>query len=298
MKIKLLTVFLTLCNYVFCQLPNAGFENWTSTGGSPFPTDWSGSAFGVDTTNDATEGNHALVVWTWYNYATGYVCNGTVMAGFGDFSGAGTAYTQKPISLTGMYKFDTTNVGTYDSVLVVVLLKKYNSTTHLRDTVALGINLLPAASTYIPFTVNITDKMPGIDPDSIVVIISSQRRIWDPIFATNTCRMPFMDCAYFYVDDLQLSVPSGLVELSDLFTPVVYPNPAKEYVSFNYKMIPNGLYETITVFDNTGKICYSGKINSISNKLSLKYFEPGIYHYTITSDDKAIISKGKFAVTN
>src|ERR1700752_854405 len=139
MKTALLILFSFLCLNAFCQLPNPGFENWTSVGGSPYPTGWSASPFGVDSTQDATEGNKALLVWTWYNYSPGYVSNGSGMAGFGDFSGAGTSYTQKPLSLTGMYKFDTSNVDNLDSVLVVVYLKKYNAGTHQRDTVGLGI---------------------------------------------------------------------------------------------------------------------------------------------------------------
>ncbi|HEY1039955.1 MAG TPA: T9SS type A sorting domain-containing protein [Bacteroidia bacterium] len=298
MKTKLLIVFCILFLRGFSQLPNPGFESWTDMSGSPFPTGWGGAPFGVDTTTDATEGNYALLVWTWYNYAPGYVCNGNGMAGFGDFSAAGTAYTQKPLSLTGMYKFDTTNVDTYDSVLVIAFLKKYNTTTHMRDTVALGVSKLPVSASYIPFTVTINDKMPGTDPDSIVVIISSQRRIWEPVFATNVCRMPFMDCAYLYVDDLHLTTSTGTVELEEIFKPAVFPNPANEHISFKYKLIPDGLQETLTVFDNTGKVCHQGSINSISNKLKVKNFGRGMYHYTITSSERTVISKGKFIVTD
>ena len=298
MKTGLLILFSALCLSIFSQVPNTGFESWTETGGSPHPTGWSGAPYGVDTTTDASEGNYALLIWTWYNYSPGYACNGGSMAGFSDFDQAGTPYTQKPVSLSGMYKFDTTNVDTYDSILVVAFLKKYNTTTQQRDTVALGIGRLPAASAYTPFTVNVTDLMPGTDPDSIVIILSSQRRIWNLSNATNTCRMPFMDCAYFYVDDLHLTTSTGIVELQDIFTPAVFPNPSNEYISFKYKAIPDGLQETLTVFDNTGKTCYQGNINSISNKLKVKNFGRGLYHYTITSADKTVISKGKFVVTD
>jgi len=218
------------------------------------------------------------------------------MAGFGDFSTSGTAITQKPISLSGMYKFDTTNVGNYDSVLIVVFLKKYNTITNQRDTVALGLKYLPAANIYTSFTVDVNDKMTGINPDSIVVIISSQRRIWEPIFATNTCRMPFMDCAYLTVDDLQLTLPTGTIELSNLFSPSVFPNPTKEYLCFRYKSIPNTKIETITIIDNTGKECYKTTINSISNKLNVRNLGTGIFHYTITSESNSILSKGNFIV--
>jgi len=296
MKHLFLNLLLMLSLNSFSQLTNTSFENWSSISGSPFPTDWNGSSFGVDSTNDASHGNKALVVWTWYNYATGYVSNGNGMAGFGDFSNSGTAISQKPISLSGMYKFDTTNVGNYDSVLIVVFLKKYNSTTNQRDTVALGISHLPPADTYTPFTVAVTDNMPGINPDSIVVIISSQRRIWEPVSATNTCRMPFMDCAYFTVDDLQLTLPTGTIELSNLSTPSVFPNPTTEFLSFNYKSIPNSEVETISVIDNTGKVCYQTKINSISNKLNVKGFNKGIFHYIIKSENNKILSKGNFII--
>jgi hypothetical protein len=296
MKQLFLNLLLILSLNSFSQLTNSSFENWTSIGGSPFPTDWNGSSFGVDSTNDASAGNKALVVWTWYNYATGYVSNGNGMTGFGDFSNSGTAINQKPISLSGMYKFDTTNVGNYDSVLIVVFLKKYNTTTNQRDTVALGLKHLPAANTYTSFTVDVTDKMPGINPDSIIVIISSQRRIWEPIFATNTCRMPFMDCAYLTVDDLQLTLPTGTIEFSNLFSPSVFPNPTKDYLSFSYKSIPNNETETITIIDNTGKEYYKNKINSISNKLNVRTFGNGIFQYIIKSENNQILSKGNFIV--
>jgi hypothetical protein len=277
---KLFISILFISNLIsYGQLTNLSFENWTTQSGSNVPTGWSGSGFGVDSTNDASNGNKALVVWTWYNYAPGFLTNGTNLGGFGDFSNSGNAFSQKPLSLTGMYKFDTTNIANYDSALIVVYLKKYNVSTNQRDTVALGIKHLEAANTYTPFTVLIEDKMQGVNPDSICIIISSKRSIWESLSSTNNCRSPFMDCAYFTVDDLQINLATGSIELSELFSPSVFPNPAKDYLSFKYKGNPNNEQELIYVFDNTGKECYKKNINSISNKLNTLRYSANVHIY-------------------
>ncbi len=293
----ILVLCLTFALRGYSQLPNNGFENWASDSWSNhFPLGWTTSGYGADSTSDASGGNKALMVWTWYTYAIGYAYNGQSAGSF-DFHKAGTPFTQKANALTGMYKFDTANVESKDSAAVMVILKKYNSGLSKVDTVGFALVKLPPVNSYTPFTIPITDMMPGIDPDSVVVVVSSQKRLFDSGVgsAQNTCLSPFSDCAYLYIDDLSLSTPLGLIDISEYFKSSISPNPSNEKIHFNYSSPQSSKFEYLTVFDSYGSVCYSEKILP-GYSLNITNFANGLYHYHIKPENSASISKGKFVV--
>lgn len=290
----LLIILCAFCIDAFAQLPNASFENWTSNASYTVPVGWSSSGYGADSTSDASSGSKALVVWTWYTYAIGYAYNGQSAGSF-DFHKAGSPFTLKATSLTGMYKFDTAYVESKDSAVVMVLLKKYNTSLQKVDTVGFALKKLPASNNYIPFTVNISDMMPGINPDSVVVVLSSQKRLFDFGNAQNTCDINHNDCAYFYIDDLALNTTSGVVDIMDLFSSSVFPNPSNDKITFNYSSSKNSATDKLSIYDNVGRPCYSNSI-SPGNVLQLDLFSRGSYYYIITTDDAIPIAKGKFVV--
>lgn len=89
-----------------------------------------------------------------------------------------------------------------------------------------------------------------------------------------------------YFDGQSVSVPT-LSEKN--FT--VYPNPADKAVFFDMKVIsPSNL----TVFDETGKVVYTGLLNGGLNSIDVQAFAEGAYLYRI--DGNSNLQKGKFIV--
>lgn len=296
MKKYLLIISLITGLKGISQIPNAGFENWTSTASYTVPTGWTTSGYGADSTYNAYSGNRALVIWTWYTYAIGYAYNGQDVSSF-DFHKSGSPCTVKATSLNGFYKFDTAQVATKDSAVIMVLLKKYNTTLHKVDTVGFALHKLPAANNYIPFSVPIADKMPGINPDSIVIVFSSQKRLFDFSSAQNTCRSTTNDCAYFHIDDISLSTVNSVIDITDLFTGNVYPNPAKNTIQFNYMSENVSISEQLKISDQYGKIIYLKSIQPGSS-INIENFANGVYYYTIQSQKNISLKQGKFIVVN
>jgi hypothetical protein len=227
-KQLLLFTFVFSSAICFAQIPNAGFENWNTTISDTVPENWSSSGFGAGRSPVAHSGNYSAYVWNWYSYAKGWIVNGDVP--IFAFSQAntyvgGTPINEKPTALHGYYFYVPDNNGaSADSAFVNVTVKKYNNTLQQPDTVALGRLHLGPASSFIPFTVDIEDLAPGIDPDSIVI------SFWSCF--DNQC---FCDaggdgnCLFFYVDDISLDLPSGIVSIDDWFGKLsIYPNVISE----------------------------------------------------------------------
>lgn len=296
MKNHILYFLVFLCFKSYCQIPNSGFENWTSTSSYTVPIGWSTSGFGADSTSDVASGNKALLLWTWYTYAYGYAYNGQDGIFF-DFYKAGTPCTQKATALTGMYKFDTTHVFDKDSAVVMVLLKKYNTSFQKVDTIGFALHKLPPVNSYTPFTVPIADFMPTENPDSIVIVFSTQKRLFDLGSAQNTCQSPYNDCAYFYIDDIALSIPNGIIEISDLFDGKTFPNPSQSQVKFKYNDASSDLSDKLFLYDNQGRLCHEEKITP-GTIVNTSGFQNGLYHYIVFSKEKKVLIKGKFVVAN
>ncbi len=181
------------------QILNSNFENWSQTSISQ------DSAHHWSSTNHAVH-NIISFITTLYKGNSAY--SGTAAAelntaGFGfvqtpligilvngkaklDFdavktsyvSGGGTAITANPTALEGYYKIN----GPYDG-LVKVLVSKYDTVKHKRDTIALNsMGLSSTATTYASFNLPITYMTPGITGDSVTVVFYSS----DPAVVPST----------------------------------------------------------------------------------------------------------------
>ena len=289
-KNKFKLVFVVLISSLFsntnAQILNAGFE----TDSAGVPESWILDGIGSGLTNSHIHsGNQALVVWTWYTHVAGFTINGSASGiPSANLMNYGMPFTSIPLSLEGFYMYDTTGTaGLEDSAQIVVICKRYNSTTNLRDTVAYGLLNLPPTglSGFVPFSVPIDVKMSGIAPDSIVIGIYSK----DPSDFTQTC--VGADCMYLYVDDLSLSLPNGTEEISHLFSPInVNPNPVKETLRI-VDMDPK--VERIEILDFTGKVLISKAVDQQNIQMDVQLFETGMYIIR-TFQGSEILSAGRF----
>jgi hypothetical protein len=289
-RLSILILLFNVRTY-YCQIPNPGFETWVNASGFAMPAGWSGSGYGLDSSSNAHSGNYAASIWTWYTYAPGYIVNGNDPQSF-DYVKSGTPINYKPSYLEGYYHFDSTNVYNKDSALVYIILKRYNTSTNTRDTVGLAYHKLPFNLSYQYFSVPITDKMPGLAPDSIVVLISTQDRVVDFGDADNTCNNGVNTCAYLYIDDLALSSPAAIRETKETQLNV-YPNPASAN-DFLYVRAPFGVLD-LTIRNNLGET-FTLPIMQTSSGLavSTKDLQSGVYFIELR--DTKVIRRTKVII--
>ncbi len=249
---------ILLLSFLFCaafsnaQILNPGFEDWTLQGSDTVPEHWSTSGFGAGRFPVAQSGNYSAYMWNWYYYAKGWIVNGDVSGfGFSQYQAhlGGSPLSSKPSKLNGYYFYLPDDNGPYaDSAFVNVIAKKYNTTLQQPDTVALGRLHLPPATSFIPFSVDIEDLAPGIDPDSIVI------SFWSCF--DNNC---FCDvggdgnCLFFYVDDISLEFPTGVVSIDDWFGQFsVYPSVISDNAIVQVPKAESPII-SIALFNSEGK---------------------------------------------
>ena len=258
------------------EIINSSFELGTDS----IPDNWTLDNFGSGrTTNYAAAGNYSMSVWNWYYYAEGMTVNGDPTSLSNPAINGGTPFIHKPAYIEGYYHYDTT--GTFsdnDSAVVEVLLKKFNSTTQSIDSVAYGEAHLPATDltqNFVQFEVYITDLMPGINPDSIVVTLKSS--------IDGFCESSLSgNCLYFYVDELNAAFPLGnkipiFKEKAD-----IWPNPMTDVINFS---IPNQEIAKIEIINMNGQIVKSQTINN-QETIQVESLKPGAYLISIEQNGK------------
>lgn len=108
----------------------------------------------------------------------GFVVNGnhfyTDSLGYIDLSKCGMPFTHRPYSLKGQYKFEDTSPSLHNYPTVNVLLRKYNSTTQVSDTIGYGVASIQLYQTpnWRAFEIPIIYLSNQV-PDTIVVALQS-----------------------------------------------------------------------------------------------------------------------------
>ncbi|MCF8450081.1 MAG: T9SS type A sorting domain-containing protein [Taibaiella sp.] len=223
----------------FAQIPNAGFETWTTVSGSNRPGSWdtpNGTVmlpgiFSCDSGMDAPpQGESYLKLTTRIEkniFVPGLAVTGTVdiFPGYHNYHiRGGFPYTVRPESLTGKWRHKAST--SVDHAQVGVYMWKWNTTLNRRDTVAFKDSVLTGmALSWTTFTIPLTYTS-GLFPDSALIVLAS-----------SASSGVHTDTSYLYVDDLAFTgtVPSGVISvpLPDMAT-TVYPNPATGTASVYY----------------------------------------------------------------
>ncbi len=225
MKQLLLVTALFFAGSSFGQtIPNAGFETWAASGPFNAPTSWAVSP-GVRQSNQAHSGSWAIqcTVDTFTNpfsstldTVAGLAYSGAMVMG-PPTPGAnlpGYAFTSRPDSLTGFYKYHAMGP---DTCNVTVLLSKWNSASGTRTPIAEGrFNSATNDSVYRRFSTNLVYSDTAT-PDTCVIVINS---------ANNGPGPKHMGTSV-WVDDLAFAnrntTSIGALIANNNFS--VYPNP-------------------------------------------------------------------------
>lgn len=206
----------------------------------------------------------------------GFVVNGnhfyTNNIGYLDLKKCGIPFPYRPSKLIGHYKYEDGSPSFNNFPEAVVLLKKYNPTTQLSDTIGFGNITTPflTTSTWRPFELQINYYSNQV-PDSIVVAFFSP-----PLGYVST----------FWVDSLgfDFSPPTFLPENTDKSELIqIYQKENKIYISSKEKI------NSIQLFSISGELILS-KNNSFS-EIDVSEISKGAYLISIKGNDNKIFSK-------
>ncbi|MFA9214008.1 MAG: T9SS type A sorting domain-containing protein [Candidatus Methylacidiphilales bacterium] len=283
MKKMYLLGLMVLC-YVFSiaqNIPNGGFENWTTTGNYTDPNGWftfnatfsSANTFTVEKGTPGATGNSYAKITSKRigdNLFPGALLMGSLV---NNEVIPGMAINTKPAFLLGKYQ---SKIGKDDTALVIVQFTKWNNLTNTRELEGIGIlDFIDLnTDTWTEFIVSM-DYIGNITPDScsITIILGNA-----PPAADN----------FFAVDDLIFSNTLNSINDINAITTQVYPNPNDG--KFTINSTANMSYIQIT--NILGEVVFSENINGNSVPITLNNLATGLYFYSInTIDNKVIIGK-------
>lgn len=284
MKLKLLSLSLGLSISLFAQIPNNGFENWTSMGTYNNPNSWgtlnnTTAVAGVYTATKATPGSPgtAYMKLTSKTVSGFGVVNGIAVSGVIDsiamLPKSGFAFNQRPASFTG--KWQHMIYGSSQGS-ITVQLTYWDAVNNVRVPVATANQTLSGmAMSWANFTIPFTYAN-GNNPDTCIIVLKASGAV-----PTNN--------DYLWVDNLAFA--GSVVGLKDnsntIQTLTVFPNPSSEQINLSFSSIKNQEVK-IELLDLTGKIILSKteKTQSgITHKtLDIKGIAKGIYFINLTNE--------------
>lgn len=277
------------------QAINGDFEAWEYNGldtSTIRPVGWAADPIGSTRTDRAQTGTYAVRVWNWYYYGKGSVVLGKGSHSWISYGNEGMPIANKPVRLTGHYLYEPgRNNGRSDSGIVMVMLKRYNQERRTYDTVALGRAALPAADAYTPFVMDIVDRMPGVMPDSITMVIISSDSGFCDVDSDGRC-------CYLSVDDLRLSTAAGTAYGIEALTGgvEVVPNPVRAQASIRLGGISEGCF-SVRIYTADGRWVRTLRVDEQREVAFDRAGMPsGAYMFEARNLRDRVIGMGRFVV--
>lgn len=292
MKKTILSIFAGFATMLTlsAQIPNAGFENWTTTDTYNIPDGWgtmnhTTASSSVFTATKGTPGNVGTAYLKLVSKTAGTsVVNGIAVSGILDTLTlepiSGFAFTEKPVSISGKYQhmISGTSQGS-----IMALLTKWNEVTNKRDTIAIATQTLSGmAMSWSNFSIDFTYSS-NLAPDSCIIVLKASGST--PANGD-----------YLYVDNLAFN--GTITKIGDdvnyLNNLTIFPNPASE--SLNLTIMSTTTEKMhFEILDMTGKLILSKNVTvtpSQSNySIDIQHIVRGPYLLKISDDIRFDIRK-------
>jgi hypothetical protein len=285
-------VALAIISNVNAQIPNTGFENWTSIMGSlgsyNNPEGWGTlndltTAAAVYTAEKGTPGSPGSSYLKLTSKTAGpTVVNGVAVSGVLNPSTlqpvSGFAYAGQPAALTG--KWQHMIYGSSQGS-ISALLTRWDAASGMRVTVATAnVTLSGMAMSWANFSIPF-NYLDAQAPDSCVIILKASG-----LNPTN------MD--YLWVDNLSLSGNvASLSENLNLNSIQIFPNPSAELITVSFNSTDKTNY-TIQILNLSGQMLQQKNLELINGKISTTFsvgaLSKGTYFVRIT-DQKTTVTR-------
>lgn len=275
---------------LFAQIPNNGFENWTSMGSYSNPDGWDQlnsmtTGMSVYTCTKGTPGSVGAAYLKLVSKTVGStVAPGVAVSGLIDMTAmkpkSGFPYTGQPQKLTGSWQYMASGA---DAGFIAVLLTKWNSTTMKRDTIAKANQVLSGmAMSWAPFNINLTYKSSAL-PDSAIIVLS----------ASGTT--PVAN-SYLYVDNLSFAGSVAGINTIDTYVSNInaYPNPTSDNINVELNAQKASTIK-LQLVDVTGKLIKeinAGEIQgNYKQTISTTGISKGAYFLKVVANDAVEVKK-------
>ena len=269
---------------LFAQIPNNGFENWTSMGSYSNPDGW-------DQLNNLTAsmGIYTCLKGTPGFVGTGYlklvsktvgtnVAPGIAVSGLINISAmkpkSGFPYTGQPQKLTGSWKYMASGA---DTGFISIILTKWNSTSMKRDTIAKANQVLSGmAMSWATFNINLTYKSSAL-PDSAIIVLSASG-------ATPVAN------SYLYVDNLSfVGSVAGINNIDNYVSNInTYPNPTSDNINVELYAQKVSTIK-LQLVDLTGKLIREINVGEVQgnykHSINTTGISKGVYFLKVTAND-------------
>ena len=273
----ILTVLIAMTITTYAQIPNSGFENWTTVNGYDTLSGWAstnyfstGSFYAVTKSTDhypATVGNYSLRIENNTALLSNYSGIGIIASHSMSEQHPAFPITGHPNSLTGYYKFAPQNGDTMRIHIHLFL----NGVVVFNGTFTTSTSASSWTSFNLPFTTYTS-------ADSAHITIAASN------FQGNT--QAVHGNSVLYVDNLNFdNLISGISEHDSKNTTFnLYPNPASDIVTLNIDNI-NNTDLSLNIYNVIGTLVKSETLTQNNRQINIGDLSNGVYMVTIKSKD-------------
>ena len=266
-------------------IPNAGFENWTTTTFSD-PDNWgtfnsTTAPLGASTVEQGAPGNPGsfYIKITSKTIAPLGIVPGVAVTGIINIAtqsvSGGFPISSRPAKLTGKWQY--MSYGITDTGSVTVLLSHWNTITHAKDTVSYTHRLLTGmVMSWASFNIILNYQSSSLTPDTAMIVLAAS----NATPANNS---------YLYVDALAFTGSVGIDENSSSAKMLsVYPNPSSNLLNVSFTL-ENSSNVKVQLLDLSGKLLQ--ELNSKSSvgentlSMNLEGIDNGIYFVRLLTDN-------------
>ncbi len=197
-------------------------------------------------------------------------------------------WTTKPERFQGWYQSYPLNG---DSTGAILLLSKWNSATHKRDTIAHNrLVFKNVVNTWTQFDAAVNYWNNTTMPDSITVLLLSCAGY----NARNMMGSVGQIGSQAYFDDVNITNVAGIEYVFHPSVDVkISPNPASSFINVKLdKVMKDGSFE---IYDGLGRKTGQFEMKEIATQINISNLSPGVYYYRFRNEGE-VVNTGSFII--
>lgn len=297
----LISIFSFMVTGAWSQAtPNPGFETWTTSGFPAYeePNGWHTANAQTNiislatcikaSASDKYAGSYAIKLVTkqigapFNQLVPGFATTGTLPSSITGPLTGGIAYTARPDSITGWYKY--TSQGAENGFIGFIL---FGSAANNADTIAKAGFATPSVTvgSYTRFTA------PLVYTASVNPVANS---MW-LLSSSNNDGLTSSIGSTLFVDDLGVVINPSTTSVAEQKRPDVSlgPNPATEFVMIKNELSAKAFF---SLYDVMGREITTKAIGDSENLVDVSFLNSGLYLYVVSDEHNAAVQTGKLII--